>query len=127
MTSQRTGQIHQLAGAGYIHVALFIQQAKHHAVRAQQSRLIDLFLHNFEFEIGVAKISAARANHDIKTDGDAAAHGGNHTRARCDSTFEKIGAEFNPLCPSAFSCNRRLHGIDADFKVHDDRVLFQKK
>jgi hypothetical protein len=80
----------------------------------------NLFLHHLELKIGVAEVSAARANHDEEADGDVL--------FRTEAIRPALGVippssrsdKVQPVGASAFSCNRRLHGIDTDFKVHDD-------
>ena len=112
--------------ARHIDAPLLVQQSDGYAVRAKLACMGDLLAHHLELEIGIAEVAAARANHDEQADGNPAANRSDQSRARGDSSFQQIGAEFNALRTSALGRDRRLHRINADFKVHDDGVPFPK-
>ncbi len=106
---QRMGQLDEFARAGPIHPALFIQQAQHHAVRAQLTCVHDLLLHHLKFEIGVAEVAASRPNHDKQPIANMAPNRGNQSRAGSKAPLKQIAAEFNALSAPALCGNGRLH------------------
>ena len=54
-----------------------------------------------------------------------AAHRGNKTRARSETSFKQAGAELDPYGSAAFGRDGRLHGFNAHFKFHVARVPIQ--
>ena len=80
------------SAAGQVHRSVFIENTEDQAVRAEITRLPDVFLHGGVFRIGVAEIGAAGTNHDEYTDSDASAYGGDQARGRRDATLEQIAA-----------------------------------
>jgi hypothetical protein len=106
---QRPGEFHELPGARHIHVRVPIQHTEHDAVGALLVRSPNVLLHNFEFEIRVAKIASPRTNHDEQADANLLPHNGNQSGRRSNATFQQIAAEFHTLRTTAFRRNRRFH------------------
>jgi hypothetical protein len=52
----------------------------------------NVLAHDLEFVRVIAEIAAAGANHYVKIDGDAVAHGGDQSEARSNAAFDETAA-----------------------------------
>ena len=120
MEGNRQGgrEFDQGAGARHVDAALFVEQAEDDAVDAERASLGYLFAHNFEFNLGVEKVTAARADHDKNVEANMAAHRGNEPGTGGKTAFEQIRAEFHTTRSAALGGDGRLHRIYTNFKLH---------
>src|SRR5579872_1578640 len=103
-----TRHFNQAACPRNINISNFLKNSKHDAICPKLLGHDYIFLHGLKLLIGVIEITAARANHDIKIDGQLAANRRDQSRAGSDTTFKKIAAQLDSLRAAALRRDCRL-------------------
>src|SRR5580704_3102190 len=114
--SHRGGEFNKLLGATDVDSSVQIKDAQDNAICAELLSHENIALHDLKFIPGVAEISAARSNHDVKNDGSRLAHGGNQPCARRHTSIEKATAQFDAVCSATLGSHGGLNRIDAHFE-----------
>src|SRR5580765_3277416 len=113
---ERARHFDELPHPVLVYAAINMQNAKHPSACAELPGDEDVTLHDVELISAVAEVSSARANHDLQTDCDFLAHGGNHAGAGCGAAFRESGAELNSVRAAALGGRRGFNRVKTYFQ-----------
>ena len=95
---ERSSHLHQLACAFYIDSAIFAEHTQHHAARAQQAQMLQVFAHNIEFRIGIDEIATTRTQQHMHGQPTTIYGFANQAMTRRQSAFTERTAKLNTVC-----------------------------